>query len=211
MFDFDISKLPTSVDVTLYKYNYIDNKIWAQLNNQVDFIEVNTDSIIITSTQLKYFINKNYKKDINKFKSIGADVLHTEINSIFFIYQMCEEMENLQYLKITLNDKKDYTRLVEVEGTKLLQFNFKILSATLRLTDLYTESDLKKANRALNKIELFDESMPYIRINAKELSEIIDSNMDEDDEDISVLLDILDILEHKIERDNSIILLITDY
>lgn len=211
MYDFDMSLLPTAVDVTLYKYNYVDNKIWTQLNNQVDFIKVSEDSIIVSSSQMIYFLEENYKNEINKFNSVGSEILHREIDTTFFLHQMCEEIENMQFIKITLNNKKDYTRLIEIEGSKILQFNFKILSATLRLTDVYDEEDLIRANRALAKLKLLNSDTPYLRIKAKELGSIIDTNMDEKDEDMSVLLDILDILEHKMERDNSLILLITDY
>ena len=31
---FDLSLLPTAVDVTVYRYNYIDNKLWAQIQNK---------------------------------------------------------------------------------------------------------------------------------------------------------------------------------
>lgn len=210
MYNFDMSLLPTAVGVTLYKYNYIDNKIWTQLNNQVDFIEVDSNSIIVSAAQMRYFLEINYKNEINKFNSIGSDILHKEINTSFFLYKMCEEIENMQYLKITLNNKKEYTRLKEIDGNKILQFNFKILTATLRLTDLYNDADLKKANKAFKAIELF-EDVPYTRINAKDLANLIDSNMDEKDENFAVLLDILDILEHKMEEDNTLILLITDY
>jgi len=210
MYNFDMSLLPTAVGVTLYKYNYIDNKIWTQLNNQVDFIEVDSNSIIVSAAQMRYFLEVNYKNEINKFNSIGSDILHKEINTSFFLYKMCEEIENMQYLKITLNNKKEYTRLKEIDGNKILQFNFKILTATLRLTDLYNDADLKKANKAFKAIELFKD-VPYTRINAKELANLIDSNMDEEDENFAVLLDILDILEHKMEGDNTLILLITDY
>jgi hypothetical protein len=211
MYDFDMSLLPTAVDLTLYKYNYVDNKIWTQLNNQVDFINVSEDSIIVSTAQMIYFLEENYKNEINKFNSVGAEILHREIDTTFFLHQMCEEIENMQFIKFTLNNKKDYTRLIEVEGSKILQFNFKILSATLRLTDVYVGEDLIRANRALAKLELLNDDTPYLRIRAKELGSIIDTNMDEEDEDMSVLLDILDILEHKMERDNSLILLITDY
>ena len=211
MYDFDMSLLPTAVDVTLYKYNYVDNKIWTQLNNQVDFIKVSEDSIIVSTAQMIYFLEENYKNEINKFNSVGAEILHREIDTTFFLHEMCDEIENMQFIKITLNNKKDYTRLIEVEGNKILQFNFKILSATLRLTDVYVGEDLIRANRALAKLELLNDDTPYLRIRAKELGSIIDTNMDEEDEDMSVLLDILDILEHKMERDNSLILLITDY
>ena len=211
MFEYDLSLLPTAIDITLYKYNYIDNKIFTQLNNQVDFIQVDSDSIIVSSDQLRIFLEENYQSDLNKFKSIGADIIHKEINSTFFLHKMCEEMENLKYVKITLNKKKDYNRTVELDGNKVLQFNFKIMTATIRLSDIFSEKDLLSANKALEKIGILRDGSPFVRIKGKDLGSLIDSNMDDENKDFAPLLDILDILEHKMEQDDSLILLITDY
>jgi len=211
MFEYDLSLLPTAIDITLYKYNYIDNKIFTQLNNQVDFIQVDPDSIIVSSDQLRIFLEENYQSDLNKFKSIGADIIHKEINSTFFLHKMCEEMENLKYVKITLNKKKDYNRTVELDGNKVLQFNFKIMTATMRLSDIFSDKDLLSANKALEKIGILKDGTPFVRIKGKDLGSLIDSNMEDENKDFAPLLDILDILEHKMEQDDSLILLITDY
>lgn len=211
MFEYDLSLLPTAIDITLYKYNYIDNKIFTQLNNQVDFIQVDPDSIIVSSDQLKIFLEENYQSELNKFKSIGVDIIHKEINSTFFLHKMCEEMENLKYIKITLNKKKDYNRTVELDGNKVLQFNFKIMTATIRLSDIFSDKDLLSANRALEKIGILRDGTPFVRIKGKDLGSLIDSNMEDENLDFAPLLDILDILEHKMEQDDSLILLITDY
>lgn len=211
MFDFDMSLLPTAIDITLYKYNYIDNKLWAQLINQTDYIEIQDDTIILSASQIRVFIEHNYRKEINKFKSIGADVLHTEVNSIYFLYLFCDEMENLQFVKITLNSKKQYSRLVDFEDGKMISFSFKILSATLRLTDLFSGVELEMANRALENFGIIEDGVPYVRIQAKELNGTLSVSIDDEDPDSEVLLDILDILEQKMEKDNTMILLITDY
>jgi len=211
MFEFDISQLPTAVDITLYKYNYIDNKIWAQLNNQLDYIQVQDGSIIISKEQLQVFLETNYINDLNKFKAVGSEIIHREINSTYFLSQMCFEMENVKYFKITLNNKKDYSRLVETDGIKLLQFSFKILTATVRLDRIYNKEELQKANKFLEEFGIFQPNVPFTRITAKDLVSILLDRSDDEDDEHGILLDIVDILEHRLEKDNSLILLITDY
>jgi hypothetical protein len=44
----NISDCPTSVDVTLYRYNHLDNRLWVQMKNELDYIEVSDDSIIVS-------------------------------------------------------------------------------------------------------------------------------------------------------------------
>lgn len=214
MEQFDLSLMPTAVDVTLYKYNYIDNKLWAQIHNQADFIPVSEDSIMTSSNQLKVILETNYLSTINKIKTLGSEVVHKEINSVFFLYQMCLEMENLQYIKFNLNKDKAYSRMVEIEGKKMLQFSFKVITATLRLFDLYDEEELPHVNKILEHLGILYPEKPYNRVFASELSEKIDMYVEshgEDDHNAGIVLDILDILEPKMEVENSLILLITDY
>ena len=214
MEQFDLSLMPTAVDVTLYKYNYIDNKLWTQIHNQTDYIVISEDSVMVSTSQFKSILESNYMPAINKIKSIGSDVVYKEINSVFFLYQMTVEMENLQYIKFNLNKDKSYNRMIEIEGKKMLQFSFKVITATLRLFDLYDEEELPHVNKILEDLGILYPEKPYNRIFASELSEKIDMYVEshsEEDHDAGIVLDILDILEPKLEVENSLILIITDY
>jgi hypothetical protein len=167
-----------------------------------------------SSSQLKSILETNYLSTINKIKTLGSDVVHKEINSVFFLYQMCVEMENLQYVKFNLNKDKTYSRMIEIEGKKILQFSFKVITATLRLFDLYDEEELPHVNKILEELGILYPEKPYNRVFASELSEKIDMYVEshgEDDHNAGIVLDILDILEQKMEVENSLILLITDY
>ena len=206
--------MPTAIDVTLYKYNYIDNKLWAQIQNDTDFIELGNDSIMVSSSQLKFILDTYYQNSINKIKSIGSDFMHKEINTVFFLFQILIEMENLQYIKLTLNKDKKYSRIIEVDGVKMIQFSFKLLTATLRLYDLYEDDELPFVNQILEELEILEPGVPYTRLNAKELYNSILVYLEEkdpDDIEAGIVTDILDILESKIEKEDPLLLLITDY
>lgn len=214
MEQFDLSLMPTAVDVALYKYNYIDNKLWTQIHNDTHFIPISDESVMVSTSQLKSILENNYLSTINKIKTVGSDVMHKEINSVYFLYQMCLEMENLQFIKFNLHKDKSYSRMIEVEDKKMLQFSFKVITATLRLFDLYTEDELPKVNKILEEIGVLYPEKPYNRVFASELSNKIDMYVEshsEDDHNAGIVLDILDILEPKMEVENSLILLITDY
>lgn len=214
MQQFEFSSMPTAIDVTLYKYNYIDNKLWAQIQNDLDFIELGNDSIMVSSSQLKVILDRYYQNSINRIKSVGSDFLHKEINTVFFLYQLLMEMENLQYIKFTLSKDKKYSRIVENGGVKMIQFSFKLLTATFRLFDLYDEFELPLVNKILEELDILEPGVPYTRLNAKELYDSILFYLEEKDpEDVEagIVTDILDILEAKIEKEDPLILLITDY
>ena len=214
MEQFEFSSMPTAIDVTLYKYNYIDNKLWAQIQNDTDFIELGNDSIMISTSQLKFVLDTYYQNSINRIKSVGSDFMHKEINTVFFLFQILLEMENLQYIKFTLNKDKKYTRLIEVDSVKMIQFSFKLLTATFRLYDLYEDTELPLVNKILEELDILEEGIPFARLNAKELYEDILFYLEEKDpEDLEagIVTDILDILESKFEKEDPLILLITDY
>jgi hypothetical protein len=214
MQQFEFSSMPTAIDVTLYKYNYIDNKLWAQIQNDIDFIELGNDSVMVSSSQLKFILDTYYQSSINKIKSVGSDVMHKEINTVFFLYQILLEMENLQYIKFTLNKDKKYSRIIESDGVKMIQFSFKLLTATLRLYDLYEDDELPLVNKILEELEIFENGNQYTRLNAKGLYDTILFYLEEkdpEDAEAGIITDILDILESKIEKEDPLLLLITDY
>lgn len=214
MQQFEFSSMPTAIDVTLYKYNYIDNKLWAQFQNDIDFIEFGNESIMISASQLKVILDRYYQNSINRLKSVGSDFLHKEINTVFFLYQILIEMENLQYVKFTLNKDKKYSRIIENDGIKMIQFSFKLLSVTLRLYDLYEDDELPLVNNILEELEILKLRVPYSRLNAKDLYETLLFYLEEKDpenEESGIVSDILDVLDIKFEKEDPIILLITDY
>ena len=214
----ELSSFPTSIDVTLHKYNYIDNKLWVQIKNQLDYIEVDDFSIIITKQQLHAILIENYSDEINKIKSTGSKFFHNQVNTIYFIWMMVEEMSNLQYIKLTLNSDKSYTRLlISEDGTKTIEFDFKLLSITIRLTDIFELNEVTVINQMLNNLNLLQPDETYIRLRALDLINATDNYLSElDDEDelqesTATIADFLELFTYKIERDNPLTLLVTDY
>ena len=214
----ELSSFPTSIDVTLHKYNYIDNKLWVQIKNQLDYIEVDDFSIIITKQQLHAILIENYSDEINKIKSTGSKFFHNQVNTIYFIWMLVEEMSNLQYIKITLNRDKSYTRLlISEDGNKTIEFDFKLLSITIRLADIFELNEVAVINQMLNDLNLLQPDETYIRLRALDLINATDNYLSElDDEDeleksTATIADFLELFTYKIERDNPLALLVTDY
>jgi hypothetical protein len=217
----NISNLPTVVDVTLYRYNHLDNRLWVKIKNDLDYIEVDKDSVIVDIDQLKKLIEANYSSMINRVKSVGSDFLHKKVNSPYFIYMMLDDLTNLKYLKITKSYDKEFTRLLEIDGDKLLKFDFKILSMTIRLHDWFYTKELKVLNPILEELKILEDGVPYNRIKLIDLLDILDiwvnKEIDKDiDEDIEIdpmplVTELMDLIDPKIERDNPLVLLVTDY
>jgi hypothetical protein len=214
----DFNTLSTAIDITLHKYNYLDNQIWTKIKNQVDHIELDGDSVLVSVEQLYTLLEANYSRTINKIKSVGAEFLHKEVNSPWFLYAVCNEMSYLQYIKFTLSYDKKYTRMLEIEGEKMVKFDFKVLSMTVGLYDFFTKSELDKVNKVLIKIGLFQPDVPYLRIKLDEFLTKVDDFIAESyeaDESIKqesdLLASFMDLIDPKIDRDNPLVLFVTDY
>lgn len=211
---------PTAVDVTLYKYNHHDNRLWTRIVNELDYIQVDGDSVMVHIQQLHILLDNYYIDEINKVRSVGAEFLHKKVTTPYFIYMMCVDMQNLQYVKFTRSYDKSFSRIIEIEGDKILKFDFKVLSMTINLYDIFNPEDLKLVNPILEDINILEEDVPYSRIKLVDLldsldnwvNSTIDEDIDPDEVDpMPLITTFIDIMDPKTERDNPLVLLVTDY
>lgn len=212
----DLSIFPTTIDITVNRYNYIDNKLWTQIKNQIDYIEVDKNSVLLTVEQMISIIHTNWSDEINKIKSVGSSFFSSQVNTIYFIYSIIHEMDNLQYIKITKNFDKKYTRLLDDNGEKRIEFDFKVLSMTLKLSDFFSYEELKFINESFLEMGILKPSETYARLKAGELLDKIDNYLIGFENDLqslkaSYMNEIIEMLSFKIEKDDPLVLLITDY
>lgn len=214
----DFTLFSTAINATLYKYNYLDNQIWTRLKNTVDYIEIEHDSILVSSDQLIEFLEINYRPIVNRIKAVGAEFLHKEVNTPWFLYAVLNEMQDLQYIKFNLNCDKKYTRLVEIDGDKMIKFDFKVLSMTINFYDFFTKTELDRLNKSLVRLNLFEEGVPYLRMLLVDFLNKIDDfvsksyNADESvKKEADLLASFMDLVDPKLERDNPLVLFVTDY
>jgi hypothetical protein len=212
--------LPTAIDVTLHKYNHIDNRLWVQIKNQLDYIEVDETSVVVSISQLSTILDANYLPMINRIKSTGSDFLHKKVTSPYFLYIMSNDMPNLQLVKITLSLDKKFTRLIESEGHKILKFEFKILAMTIDLQEMFDIDELQVINPILEELEILEDGIHYNRMRIVDvldkidywIEKEIDLEYDETLEDpIPLLTALMDIIDQKMEGDNPLALIVTDY
>ena len=157
---------------------------------------------------------------IHRIKSTGVDSLHKQVNSPYFIYMMCVDMPNLQLIKLTLSHDKKFSRLIESDGMKILKFDFRILSMTIKLSDIFEEEDLRIINPVLESLGILEENVPYARLKIVELLDTLDNWVELEMENdliegepdaVPLITTILDLIDIKVEGDNPVTLLVTDY
>jgi len=214
------SSFPTAVDVTLHRYNHIDNRLWVHIKNQLDYVEVDDMSVVVSLGQLTTILEMHYMPMINRIKSTGVEFLHKKVTSPYFMYMMCKDMPNLQFIKLTLSHDKKFTRLIESEGSKMLKFEFKILAMTINLPDLFDMEEIQVLNPIFEELNILEEGIPYNRMRIVEVLDDIDDwiereiNLDFDEgmiDPIPLLTAFMDMVDPKVEGDNPLTLIVTDY
>jgi len=211
----DTASLCDIIDITLYKFNHYDNLIWTKCLNQVDYTQIDEDSILVTPYQLQMMLNLNFKRDLMKIRAITFDLIHTDANSLYFLDKILGDFTRLKWIKLTLSKTRNFSRTVKInENATQIKYSFKIVKATFRLNEIFEDAELKKINPILHKYDLIPRNKPYQLQPAVKILNALDAALNHtsvSDNDAELLAIILDTLSFKIENDNPDILLKTDW
>lgn len=203
------------IDTTFYRYNYYDYRMWAQIKNQLDYREMGDNSIIISSTQLKDFMFKNYASEINKVASYGLYVPKKDATSIYFMHRVATEMINLKYVKLTLDSDKSYTRIVKTEEDEVIKYDYAILKARLDISEIFPEPELQILNDILEELELLKPGIPYFNGLTDDILNKLSSYLDKHTNSMEIgcqlVAALLDAVDLSLDSENPMLLVITDY
>mgnify|MGYP000856554310 FL=1 len=199
------------VDVTLYKYNSIDLKLWGIiLRGYVAKVTSETSRVVSIDTMRKY-ITGYFSNDINRFHAVSDTTIHKEATSIYFIWQIFESMPNLKYIRVNLNTNSSYNRIVNVDQAKTIKYDIKVLRGFIRIFDMFHPNEVALVNRVLHKAGLLQYNQHFKLIKVRDFLTQLDLYLSENNnaEVFSVTNAFISKLEGY-EADNPEMLLITD-
>ena len=199
------------VDITLYKYNSIDIKIWGLIQRDIESKKLADESYLVSASKMQMYINKWFSADVNRFQSVGEMTIHKEATSIYFIWQMLNNISNLSWIKVNLNKNITYNRIVNIDQIKTIRYNIKIIRGSLRLFDLFETRELNIVNDIMDRCKLLPDGQMYKVFKLRKLMNVLDMYLTDDtgSETFSVINTIIQKLE-PYEIDDPEILLITD-
>jgi hypothetical protein len=212
-FEFEI---PTHIKFTLYKSDYIDSIIISRVlkecknwNNTEDKIyTVKAESFknaLLSSARLKTEIAKTQTHNLES----NANIKHNSITFLWFIFK---KLPNLDWLSFNISYDKNFTRVVKFENKEILNFFFKIEEGIFNLTKVFDRKSLDIINRKKIEFGLMPNSyldrLPYFYLKASVLFDILIEL--EADGSLNTF-DLLDQIDHKLEEDDPLLLVITDY
>jgi hypothetical protein len=200
------------IDITLYKYNSIDLKLWGILSRDSEAKNANDESIVVSKDRMRQYLELGFRKDVNRFHAVSNINIHKEATSVYFIWQIFDTMPNLKYIKVNLNKNSSYNRVVNVDQVKTIKYDIKTLRGSVRMFDMFNPHELAMANAILVKAGLLKQKQKFSVFKLKSFLESLDLFQSENNtvEVLGVTNAFIHTLEHH-ESDNPEMLLITDW
>jgi hypothetical protein len=163
-------------------------------------------------------IKERYSRELNSLQGIPIDEIHSDVSSIYFINNMLVNFTDLQFFKIKISEKRNYTRLIEKKEGFMLNYAYRIVYAKLDLTSALGEDDLFKVKELLTASGILSKSKinktPYLNVNVNFMFNIFGERETEQNffseyfnETITT---ILEVITEKLESDNTNILLMLE-
>ena len=209
-------EIPTHIAFTLYKNDYIDNLIISKVKKECRNESDKKNEFIISLDEFQYAIQKSAFLRAELKKTLDQDMLpnpNFKPNSIFFLQSIVNRLPNLSMITFKISDEKVFSRLIKVDGGRqIVSFHFNIIEGTFDLTKILSREQLDTFNKRFMDVGIMKnkylERVSYFYIKATVLFDIL-SEMDE-----AQVLDAFDIItsvDPKIEEDDPILLVKTDY
>ena len=200
------------VDIILYKYNSIDNKIWSLVKRSIFQKSLAKDAVLVPVSSLQTILRHNFSTEIDRIQATGGSILHKEATSVYFLWKMIEEMPKLKWIKITLNKNSSYNRMVQVDEMKTIKYSIKSIRGTFRTFDYFSPSQMPIVNKILHRSKIMapDEHFKVLKLSTllRNLDNFLsENNTTEMAVPISLFIQQLE----DYESDDPEVLLITDY
>lgn len=209
-------EIPTHIAFTLYKNDYIDNLIISKVKKECKNESEKKNEFIVSLEEFQNAIKTSTFLRAELKKSLDQDLLpnpNFKPNSIFFLQSIINRLPNLNKITFKISDEKIFSRLVKVDGGReIVSFHFNIIEGTFDLTKILDRVQLDTFNKRFMDVGIMKnkylERISYFYIKATTLFDVL-SEMDE-----AQVLDAFDIItsvDPKIEEDDPILLVKTDY
>jgi hypothetical protein len=205
-------QIPTHISFTLYKNDHIDSILITRVLNECENLskEEGVYTFDIHTFKNAILTSKRLKAEVDKMKLVGK---REKFNSINFLWTIFESLINIEHVSFKISTDKEYSRIVNFNGQELVNFQYKILEGKLDLSKLLTIDELDELNVSLIESEILSnnhldrQSFFYVEtVKFLDLITNFDINFN-----ISTVDTILDAIDPKLEEDNPILLITTDY
>tara|TARA_R110002096_G_scaffold10173_4_gene39384 strand:- start:113 stop:781 length:669 start_codon:yes stop_codon:yes gene_type:complete len=209
-------EIPTHIAFTLYKHDYIDNLIISRVKKECKNESDKASEFIVSLDQFEKAMHTSAFLRAQIQKTIEQDLLpnpNFKPNSIFFLQSIINRLYNLDKITFKISDEKMFSRLVKIEGDReILSFHFNIIEGTFDLTKILNREQLDTFNKRFMDVGVMEnkylQRISYFYIKASTLFDIL---ADIAETQMLDAFDIITSIDPKIEEDDPVLLIKTDY
>ncbi len=204
-------EIPTHIEFTLYRYDYIDGMLISRVRKHCKNFsdKESTNHFKIRRSDFVRTIKASLRLNREFIKEFGTK---TKANSVFFLGLILDKLSNVEWLSFSISYDKEYTRLTKFENKNVVNFEFNIKEGLVDLTKVFTRSELDEFNKMVISMGLMEnkylQRKAFFQMNALLFFELL-SLMEMDG--ITAASTLLDVLDPKLEDDNTTLIIKTDY
>jgi hypothetical protein len=209
-------EIPTHIAFTLYKNDYVDGLIISKVKKECRNESTKDAEFIVSLDQFQKAIQTSTFLKAELKKTLDQDLLpnpNFKPNSIFFLQSIINRLPNLSKITFKISNEKVFSRLIKVDNDReVVSFHFNIIEGTFDLTQILSREQLDTFNKRFMDVGIIKnkylERVSYFYIKATTLFDIL-SDMDE--AQVFDAFDIITSIDPKLEEDDPILLVKTDY
>ena len=204
-------KIPTHIEFYLYVNDYFDDIIIECIKNNCENFSKDEDVFKLKSSDFLNAILKNKIIKEEYAKKLFSKVVPNKINTVIFIRSIIPSFINLEWVTLHISEKRTISS-VNKNSKRLEQFKFRVTRGIIDLSDIFDIKQINNFNKELVLREIISnkylERSPYFYLSFSSFLFLIDTM---EDTDSLKLYSILDLINNKLEADNPILLIKTDY
>jgi hypothetical protein len=200
---------------------YINNSIYKErllindLKRSSKLIELpdKSNSFFVKAEELEEVLYDGFGKEILNFRSSSESQIGTSASSIFFLDGILQTYKELRYFRVNVSDSKKYSRIQD----DMLVFDYKLMHVKVDIANKCSEDFIQEIKRIFSEINVYRNELfydkPYFEIDGSVLFNKLyqyAQEFSEEEQEYSLVQNILDIFGPRIERDNAIILIIME-
>lgn len=211
---------PIVIEITLFQNNLRDNQLISALKHSTDLFTLPEDSSLFVSKQdMIKVLDNRFSTDIKTVVSSQNEHKHLIANSPYFINKLVNYFDELQYFKVVISKKRNFTRLKPIEDGHIIDLSYKTTYAKLDLTKILNEETLSNVKHLFEEAGILSKSKinksPYIQISISDMFAIF-GDKESEQQYFSEYFDdaintVLEIIGPKLEQDNTNMLLIIEH
>ena len=215
--DFEL-QIPRHIKFTLYKHDYIDNLIMSRVKKECKNLSNNPNvefELTLESFEAAMKTSAFLLAELRKLKKDDDYIPAPDFkpNSVYFLRSIIDRLPNLERIIFKTSNAKQFSRLVKTEsGKQIVSFHFNIIEGIFDLTQILDRQQLDTFNIYFIEIGILKnkylERESYFYIHAHDLFDII---ADMDSLDMMETIELITAIDPKIEEDNPVLLVKTDY